>query len=237
MRAAAARERRRGQRGCGATRVRATGQRRHVAASRSSRDRRRKRRQSMRPHGYQNLRGCGARRCVGSENVWEGSKDDSATRSPTPVPSHERSRLERGSLQIGGGDARRHDHMGAAKRWGFKASASSEYDWNADENQRWCWTRQLARIPRRVRGGSLFQLAAVLDDRQRLRIRRKRRPQQPEKRSVRRVRGLLTRWCSTSRTRAVSRFAHSNLQRDSERLLKANGGQEAAASTGRANRS
>jgi O-glycosyl hydrolase len=49
---------------------------------------------------------------------------------------------------IGGGDAPGHNHMGAGKEMpGFKASASSEYDWNADENQRWMLDAAIARIP------------------------------------------------------------------------------------------
>jgi O-glycosyl hydrolase len=49
---------------------------------------------------------------------------------------------------IGGGDAPAHDHMGAGKEMpGFKSSASSDYDWNADANQRWMLDAARARIP------------------------------------------------------------------------------------------
>jgi O-glycosyl hydrolase len=49
---------------------------------------------------------------------------------------------------IGGGDAPGHDHMGAGKEMpGFKASATSDYDWNADENQRWMLDAARLRIP------------------------------------------------------------------------------------------
>jgi O-glycosyl hydrolase len=49
---------------------------------------------------------------------------------------------------IGGGDAPGHDHMGAGKEMpGFKASASSDYDWNADADQRWMLDAARSRIP------------------------------------------------------------------------------------------
>jgi O-glycosyl hydrolase len=49
---------------------------------------------------------------------------------------------------IGGGDAPGHDHMGAGKEMpGFKGNATSDYDWNADQNQRWMLGAARARIP------------------------------------------------------------------------------------------
>lgn len=49
---------------------------------------------------------------------------------------------------IGGGDAPGHEHMGAGKEMpGFKASAASAYDWNADANQRWMLDAARERIP------------------------------------------------------------------------------------------
>jgi O-glycosyl hydrolase len=49
---------------------------------------------------------------------------------------------------IGGGDAPDHNHMGAGKEMpGFKATASSAYDWNADANQVWMLKAARSRIP------------------------------------------------------------------------------------------
>ncbi|MBN2536448.1 MAG: hypothetical protein JXB88_26425 [Spirochaetales bacterium] len=49
---------------------------------------------------------------------------------------------------IGGGDAPGHNHMGFGKEMeGFKASASSSYDWSKDANQRWILQAAKSRIP------------------------------------------------------------------------------------------
>ena len=49
---------------------------------------------------------------------------------------------------IGGGDAPSHNHMGTGKEMeGFKASASSGYDWTKDKNQRWVMQAVKQRVP------------------------------------------------------------------------------------------